>query len=300
MLIGLSVVTFLVVRLLPGGPAQTLVGIRANAETIASLNEQLGLNDPLVVQYLRYVSGLVTGDLGESFLTGASVDSVITAHIGSTLLLIVYSVALACIIGIPLAVVAAYSRNRLPDHVIRGVVVVSFSLPSFWVGIVLVAVFGLRLGWFPTGGTGQGLVDQLWHLFLPALTLALTFLAVLVRGLRSSLSDVVRADFVDAARLKGLSEGRILVHHVLRIALVPAVTLVGLNVSYLLGASVIVENVFAVDGIGQQLVAAVLQRDFLVVQGITITFGLLVIVVGLLVEILHVMLDPRIGAPTHD
>jgi peptide/nickel transport system permease protein len=299
-LIGLSVVTFLVIRLLPGGPAQTLVGIRANAETIAALNEQLGLDDPLVVQYLRYLKALVSGDLGESFLTGASVSSVIGAHIGHTLVLIIYAVVLACVIGIPLAVVAAYSRNRWPDHAIRGVVVISFSLPSFWVGIVLVAVFGLRLGWFPTGGTGEGLVDRLWHLFLPALTLALTFLAVLVRGLRSSLSDVVRANFVDAARLKGISGSRVLVHHVLRIALVPAVTLVGLNVSYLLGASVIVENVFAVDGIGQQLVAAVLQRDFLVVQGITITFGLLVIVIGLVVEMIQVMLDPRIGAVSHE
>jgi peptide/nickel transport system permease protein len=252
------------------------------------------------VQYVTYVGKLLRGDLGESFLTGSSVTSIIASHIGTTVLLIGYASALALLLGIPLAVVAAYARDRWPDHLIRAVVVVSFSVPSFWIGIVMVAVLGLRLGWFPTGGTGAGAVDKLWHLFLPALTLAFTFLAVLVRGLRSSLADVVRADFVDAARLKGVSEGRILIHHVLRIALVPAVTLLGLNVSYLLGTSVVVENVFAIDGIGQQLVSAVLQRDFQVVQGIAIVFGLLVVVVGLVVEVVHVLLDPRIGGRRHE
>jgi len=167
------------------------------------------------------------------------------------------------------------------------------ALPSFWIGAILIAFLGLNQGWFPSGGSGNGFFDALWHLFLPALTLAFTFLAVLVRSLRASVSDILHADFVDAARLKGLTRRRLLSRHVLRIALMPVVTLVGLNLSYLLGASVIVENVFAVDGIGQQLVGATLQRDFLVVQGITFIYGLLVIAISLAVDLTQAALDPR-------
>ncbi len=161
--------------------------------------------------------------------------------------------------------------------------------------MMLIAYLALRLGWFPPGGVGNGVWDQLWHLFLPALTLALTFLAVLVRSLRSRLIEVMRTDYVDAVRLKGISGARLLLQHVLRSGMVPVVALVGLNVSYLLGTSVVVENVFAIDGIGQQLVTAILQRDFLVVQGIVLVFGVLVVLIGLLSELAQAALDPRIG-----
>jgi peptide/nickel transport system permease protein len=158
---------------------------------------------------------------------------------------------------------------------------------------MLIAFLSLRLHWFPAGGEGTGLAGLAAHLFLPALTLAFTFLSVLVRSLRPSMSDIMRSDFVDAARLKGVSRTTLLRRHVLRIAVVPVVTLVGLNMSYLLGTSVVVENVFSVNGIGQQLVASILQRDFVVVQGIALVFGLVVMVISVAVEVIQVALDPR-------
>lgn len=293
-LIGLTIVTFLLVRMLPGGPAQALAGVRATPEITREVNSRLGLDQPLPVQYLKYVERLLQGDLGTSFISGSSVGTIISTHLGTTLLLVAYAVVIAVVLGVPLAVVAALRMGRLPDHLIRLLVVVSFALPSFWIGILLIAFFGLRLEWFPSGGAGEGPAGHLYHLFLPAATLAATFLAVLVRSLRARLLELLHADFVDAARLKGVSGFRILVVHVLRIAIVPFIALVGVNVSYLLGASVVVENVFAVDGIGQQLIAAVLQRDFLLVQGIVLIFGVVVVLVGLVTELIQAVLDPRI------
>lgn len=294
-LIGLTVITFLLVHLLPGGPAQALAGVRATPQVTAEVNQRLGLNLSLPSQYLRYLGDLVHGDLGTSFITGASVDSIIRVHLATTLLLIIYGVVIAVALGVPLAVIAAYRQGSWPDQAIRGVVVLSFGLPSFWIGLLLVTYFGLKLQWFPTGGAGTGLVEHLTHLFLPSLTLALTFLAVLVRSLRARLVELLHTDYVDAVRLKGVPGYRLLVLHVLRVAMVPVVALIGLNMSYLLGASVVLENVFALDGMGQQLVAAVLQRDFLVVQGIVLIFGILVVGIGLAAELIQASLDPRIN-----
>jgi peptide/nickel transport system permease protein len=294
-LFGITLVTFLLVRLLPGGPIQTIVGIRASPAVIAAAEAQLGLSKPVLVQYFYYLEHLLRGDLGYSLISGASVDSIVSTHLGVTLALLAYAVVLALVIGIPLAVISAYRKDTWADHAIRAGVVCSLGLPSFWIGLLLIAYVGLRLRWFPSGGDGTGFVGFLYHLFLPALTLALTFLAVLVRSLRTSISDIMRAEFVDAARLKGISGLRILRRHVLRIAILPAVTLVGLNLAYLLGATVIVENVFDIPGMGQQLVEAILERDFIVVQGITLIFGFLVLVVSLAVDLVQVALDPRIG-----
>ena len=292
-LFGVTIVTFLLVRLLPGGPAQTLVGVRASPETIRQLNSQLGLNKSLLSQYRDYADLLIHGELGQSLISGISVRSIISSHLGVTLWLLVYAVLLALVVGVPIAAVAATHRNTWIDHVVRALVVSTMALPSFWIRTILIAFLGLNRGWFPSGGSGHGFIDGLWHLFLPALTLAFTFLAVLVRSLRASVAEILHADFVDAARLKGLSRRRLFSRHVLPIALMPVVTLVGLNLSYLLGASVIVENVFAVDGIGQQLVGATLQRDFLVVQGITFVYGLLVLAISLAVDLTQAALDPR-------
>jgi peptide/nickel transport system permease protein len=252
-LFGVTLVTFFMVRLLPGGPVQTLTGLRASPAAVAAVN----------------------------------------THIWITLLLLIYAVAIALVLGMPLAVLAAQHRGSWIDHGVRGTVVATLGLPSFWIGIMLIAFLSLRLHWFPAGGEGTGLAGLAAHLFLPALTLAFTFLSVLVRSLRASMSDIMRSDFVDAARLKGVSRTALLRRHVLRIAVIPVVTLVGLNMSYLLGTSVVVENVFSVNGIGQQLVASILQRDFVVVQGIALIFGLVVMAISVAVEVIQVALDPR-------
>jgi peptide/nickel transport system permease protein len=295
-LFGVTLVTFFLVRLLPGGPVQTLVGMRASPAAVAAVNRQLGLTQPLVIQYLKYLWGLLHGNLGTSILTGTSVTSIIGTHIWITIALLIYAVVIAMVLGVPLAVFAALHRDSWIDHTIRGASVSTLGFPSFWIGIMLIAFLSLRLHLFPSGGDGTGFTGLLTHLFLPALTLAFTFLAVLVRSLRTSISDILRSDFIDAARLKGITRPTLLRRHVLRIAVIPVVTLIGLNMSYLLGASVVVENVFAVNGIGQQLVAAILQRDFVVVQGIALIFGIVVIAISVGVEILQVSLDPRVAA----
>jgi peptide/nickel transport system permease protein len=292
-LFGVSLVTFVLVRLLPGGPVQTLVGVRATPASIAAVTRQLGLSRPLVLQYLDYLGQLAHGNLGYSFLTGTSVTSIVASHLAVTIELIGMAVLLALVIGIPLATVSAYRRGGWEDQVIRAGTVSTLGLPSFWVGILLVTYLGLRLNWFPSGGAGTGIAGTVDHLFLPALTLALTFLAVVVRSLRASIAEILRAEHVDAARLKGISRLRVFNRHVLRLASLPVVALVGLNMSYLLGTSVIVENVFAIPGMGQQLVSAITQRDFLVVQGITLVFGLIVIVISTVVELVQAALDPR-------
>jgi peptide/nickel transport system permease protein len=295
-LFGVTLVTFFMVRLLPGGPIQTLAGMRASPAAVAAASRQLGLTQPLPVQYARYVGGLLRGDLGVSILTGTPVTSIIGTHIWITIVLLIYAVVIALVIGVPLAVLAAQHQGSWIDHGVRGSVVVTLGFPSFWIGTMLIAFLSLRLHWFPSGGDGTGLTGMATHLFLPALTLAFTFLAVLVRSLRASVCDILRSDFIDAARLKGIGAGALLRRHLLRIAVIPVVTLVGLNMSYLLGASVVVENVFAVNGIGQQLVAAILQRDFVVVQGIALIFGLVVLAISVIVEVIHVALDPRTGS----
>ena len=293
---GVSLVTFVLVRLLPGGPVQTLVGVRATPASIAAVSRQLGLSRPLILQYFGYLGQLVHGNLGYSFLTGTSVTSIVASHLAVTLELIGMAVLLALVIGIPLATVSAYRRGGWEDQVIRAGTVGTLGLPSFWVGILLVTYLGLRLNWFPSGGSGTGIAGTVDHLFLPALTLALTFLAVVVRSLRASIAEILRAEHVDAARLKGISRFRVFNRHVLRLASLPVVALVGLNMSYLLGTSVIVENVFAIPGMGQQLVSAITQRDFLVVQGITLVFGLIVIIISTVVELVQAALDPRSAA----
>ncbi len=291
--LGITLVTFLLVQLLPGDAARTIGGLRATPDILAAIRERLGTDQPLVVQYLNYLGQLVQGDLGRSYLLGQDINGLISARLPATVFLIVYAGALAMLLGVPLALISAVRRNRAPDLATRGLLVVALGLPSFWIGLLLVAYPALKWGWFPSGGFGENFVDHFSHLFLPALTLSITFLAVLVRSLRASLIDVLAAQYVDLARLKGISTSRVFSRHVLRNALRPALTIVGLNMSFLLGASVIVESVFAINGIGNTLIQAILQRDFLVVQGIALVFGILVLLVTLIIDVLQSMLDPR-------
>jgi len=292
-LLGIIVVTFFLVHLLPGDPARSIVGIRASPELVADIRERLGVDRSLPVQLGSYFGHILQGDLGQSFVLRVDVRELIVARLPATLLLVAYAGALAMVLAIPLALVAALRQGRLSDQLIRGGLVVALGIPSFWLGILLVTFIALRTGWFPSGGYGDGFFGHLWHLFLPALTLAVSFLAVVVRSLRASLFEVLESDYVALARLKGISWLRLITHHLLRNALKPALTILGLNLSYLLGTSVIVESVFAINGIGNTLVSAILARDFLVVQGIALTFGVLVIVITLLVDLARLALDPR-------
>jgi peptide/nickel transport system permease protein len=209
--------------------------------------------------------------------------------------LIGYAAVLSIVISLPLAVAAALRRQGVVDQAIRAVFMLALAMPAFWVGIMLVLVFSVHWHVFPVSGFGDGVTDHLYHLFLPALTIALAFSAILIRSLRNSILGVLQADYVDTARAKGLSGRKIMTRHVLRNALLATVTIFGVNIAFLTGATVIVENVFSLGGVGQLLVSAILQRDYAVVQGITLILALFVVLINLLTDVTYAVLDPRVS-----
>ncbi|WP_413712432.1 ABC transporter permease [Rhizobium sp. Rhizsp82] len=289
------IVTFVLVRLLPGDPASAMLGDRALDADVERINRQLGLDQPLPVQFLYYVERIVTGDLGNSIGLKVSVMSLILQRLPVTLMLTLMSAVIALALAVPLAFVAALKREQLPDSIIRGTFQVGLSMPVFYVGIVLLTVFAAQLKLFPVGGYGDSFGDRLYHLFLPALTLALSFAAVLMRNLRASIIGVMSAEYVDFATAKGLRSRVILIRHILRNALISTVTLFGLQIGSLFGGAVITETVFAVPGAGRLLIDSIYGRDYPVLQGLTIALAILVSLTFLVTDIVQAWLDPRIA-----
>ncbi len=291
--LAMMLVVFLLVRLLPGDPASAILGDRATDEIVARTNRELGLDRPLPVQFGLFVLNLLQGNLGDSISLKVPVLRLIAERLPITLFLTVYAAALGLLMAVPLAVLAAVRRNTWIDAVIRGVFQVGLSLPVFYVALQLLTLLGARLGWFPIGGYGTSFPDHLYHLFLPALTLGLNLAAVLVRTLRNSVIEVITAEYVDFARAKGLRPGLIMARHVLRNALIPTITLLGLNIGALIGGAVITETVFAIPGVGRLMIDAIFGRDYPVIQGLTLTFAVLVSLVFLATDLVHARLDPR-------
>jgi peptide/nickel transport system permease protein len=292
-LLGVIVVTFALVHLTPGDPARALITQKVTPQILAQVRHQLGEDQSILEQFATYVAHVTQGNLGYSYQLGESVNSLVSARLPITLFLVAYSCLLAIVMGVPLAVVAATHVGRWPDKLTRLVLMASLAVPTFWIGVLLVKYLALDAKVFPVGGSGTGFLGHLGHLFLPALALSLTFLSVLVRSLRAVLIDVLGHDYTAFARLKGIGRRQLYVSHVLRNALPPAVTILGLNMSYLLGASVVVESVFAIDGVGNTLVSAVVSRDFQLVQGLALVFALLVVAITLVVDLIQAILDPR-------
>lgn len=293
-LLFIAVVVFLLVRLLPGDPASAMLGDRARDADVARINHDLGLDKPLVVQFLYFLKAIATGDLGTSITLKLPVTTLIAQRVPVTVLLTVMSAAIAVILALPLAFLSALRRGKEADVAIRGIFQVGLSMPVFYLGLVLLTVFGARLGWFPVGGYGSGLADHLYHLFLPALTLALSLSAVLMRNLRAAIIAVVGAEYVDFARAKGLRARTVMLRHVLRNALISTVTLFGLSVGTLLGGAVVTETVFAIPGAGRLMIDSIYGRDYPVVQGMTLALAVLVSLTFLLTDILQAWLDPRV------
>ena len=289
-----TVLIFLLINLLPGDPAAAILGDRASDAAIQALRTQWGLDRPLWQQYAVYMRNLVTGDLGQSLRYQTPVADLLPRRMTVTLFLVVYSMALSILIAVPLALVAAVHRDRWPDQLIRGLIALPLASPAFWIGILLLIVFALKLGWFPAVGYGEGAVGHLRHLFLPALTLSYAFAAVLTRNLRSSLIDVQTTTYVDFARAKGLDQRVVLFRHVLRAALLPIVTLIGVRLSYAIGGSVVIETVFALPGLGSWMVESIMARDYMVVQTLTLTFALGAMLINLTTDLIYPLLDPRV------
>jgi peptide/nickel transport system permease protein len=295
--VGVVVCVFLLLRLVPGDPAQMILGDQATTASIDALRERLGLNAPIGQQLWDYLIGVFTrADIGRSLVTDQPVLSLIAARIPVTLLLVALAVAFTVIITVPLALLAATHKDGALDHLVRIFPTIGMAMPAFWVGLILILVFGVSLHWLPVGGVGTGPGDPLRSLVLPALTVALGMSPPLIRSLREQLLEVLEADFVVTLRAAGLGSGTILARHVLRNASVPALSLLGVNVAYLLGGTLVIEKVFAINGMGALLFNSISTRDFPVVQGITLVSALGVVFISLVTDLLVAGIDPRIRA----
>ncbi|MBI1417044.1 MAG: ABC transporter permease subunit [Limimaricola sp.] len=294
-LIFILIVVFVLVRLLPGDPTSAILGDRALDADVERINRQLGLDQPIIVQFWLFVKSVFSGDLGNSIVLKLPVTTLIAQRLPTTILLTVMAALIALIMAVPLAFVAALQREKLADASIRGAFQVGLSMPVFYLGLILLTVFGARLQWFPVGGYGDGFLDHLYHLFLPSLTLALSLSAILMRNLRAAIIGVLDAEYVSFAHAKGLAPRLILTRHVLRNALISTVTIFGLSIGTLLSGAVITETVFAIPGAGRLMVDSIYGRDYPVVQGMTLALAVLVSVTFLLTDILQAWLDPRVA-----
>jgi peptide/nickel transport system permease protein len=287
---------FLIVRILPGDPALVILGDQASTESVAALHHKLGLDKPLLVQYLSFMLGVVQGNLGTSMITGRSITSEIANVLPYTLELTVAALALGVLLGVPAGVWAAVRRNRPADFVLRLVSLVGLSLPAFVASIILLMIFAIKLRWFPvisSGGDG-GLVERLRQMALPTISLALIMMAYITRVTRSAMLEVLNQDFVRTARAKGASQHAVIWRHALGNCMIPITTVVGLYLGILIGNSVLTEIVFSRPGLGKLILNALTQRDYTLLQGMIVIYTLMVVVVNLITDLTYGFLDPRV------
>ncbi len=283
------VIVFLFVHMLPGDPARLVAGMDADQQTINLIRQDLGLNLPLHEQFLRYCSDLVDGNLGHSLRTKRPVTLEIAERFMPTLWLTIWSMLWSVIVGMALGICSAVWRNKWPDRLGMTLAVSGISFPAFALGMMLMQVFSVKLGWLPTVGA-----DSWKHFILPSVTLGAAVAAVMARFTRASFVEVIQEDFVRTARAKGLSETIVVAKHTLRNALIPVITMMGLQFGFLLGGSIVVETVFNWPGLGRLLVDAVNQRDYPVIQGLVLLFSFEFILINLLVDVLYGAINPSI------
>ena len=288
-ILGVMIIVFAMVRLAPGDPAQLLAGEFADAETIELIRERFGLNQSLPEQFIRFVGGVVQGDLGRSTRSNREVTADLAVYFPNTLELALGAIVVAIVFGIPMGIIAALRPNSPVDLVVMLAALLGVSMPVFWFGLLAILIFSVELGWFPVAGRGT-----LRHLVLPAITLSASSLAIIARMTRSSMLEVLGQDFVRTARAKGLFGRGVVLKHALRNALVPVVTVVGLQFGALLAGAVITETVFTWPGIGSLLVQSILARDYPVVQGAVLLIAVSFIFVNLVVDLIYGYIDPRI------
>lgn len=287
---------FVIVRVLPGDPAVAALGDYASKEAVEALRVKLGLNAPLWLQYLRFLGNLAQGDLGRSAITGYAVGRQVVSVLPHTIELTFSAIIFGYILGIPLGISAAVKRNSFVDYFNRVFSLLGLSVPAFYLGILLILVFSIKLKMFPVVGAGDfsDLSANLWHLFLPALALGLLMTAYVTRMTRSSMLDVLREDYVRTAQAKGLVDRVVLYKHVLRNALIPIVALGGLYAVVLIGSSVMIEIVFSRPGLGKLMVGAIKQRDYTTLQSVMVIYAVIVVIINLLTDLIYGFIDPRI------
>jgi peptide/nickel transport system permease protein len=316
-MLGVATVVFLALRLIPGDPAIALAGEKASAAEIARLREDLGLNQPLPVQYVTFLTRVATLQLGRSIRTGGNIDTELVANFAPTIELSLSALFIALIVGLPAGVLAAIRRRTGVEYATMVLSLVGISMPVFWIGLMLIYWLGARAGWFPLSGTVSNTVDiptvthfytidsllsgdlsafrdVMWHLVLPSITLSTITMAIVSRMARSSMLEVLSSDYLTTARAKGLREQAVVLRHALKNALIPVVTVVGLQFGALLSGAVLTETVFGRVGVGRYIVTAITARDYPVVQGTVLVVALFVVVINLVVDVSYAALDPRI------
>ena len=298
LLLAVSLATFLLINLAPGDPISSRFGLNMNnlePERIEEIREELGLNDPLPVQYLRYLGDLLRGDLGRSITTNRPVSEEILLRLPATIKLTLAAMLFVVLIAVPLGIISAVKRGSLIDSSSMGAALVGVSMPSFWFGIMLMLLFSLKLGWLPTGGQGDGTVaGGAKALILPAITLGAALMGLVARLSRSSMLEVLDQDYMRTARAKGLAPRLVMVRHGVRNALIPVITVLGVQFASLLGGAVIVETIFSWPGMGRLAINAISRRDYPVIMGTVLVFSVVFVLANLLVDIIYTIIDPRI------
>ncbi len=288
-LVGVSIAVFAMVRLIPGDPALAMAGPHATPQYVEFVRHDLGLDQPLHVQYGRFLSSLLRGNLGNSTRTRRPVTAELWDRFPHTVELTLASLFIATVLGLPAGIISAAKRYSIFDNISMLVALIGVSMPVFWLGLMLMLLFSVTLGWFPSVGRGT-----LLHLFLPALTLGASSMAFVARITRSSMLEVLKQDYVTTARAKGLRERRVIYEHALKNALIPVVTVMGLQLGILLGGAVLTETVFAWPGVGRLMVDSIQARDYPVVQGAVLLLAVAFVMVNLVVDLTYGLLDPRI------
>ncbi|NEG96775.1 ABC transporter permease subunit [Bifidobacterium sp. SMB2] len=288
---GCATLTFFLLKLTPGDPAVQALGPKASKQALAALRDSWGLNDPLWQQYLRFLGDLCTGNLGTSYSAKAPVAELIATRLPVTLIIMVLAAAFAVVIALPLSVWVATSGNRVVTEFVRILNAVAQGWPTFFLGAILLQVFAIQLGWFPIGSVSGGV--DVAALVLPSLAVAVSIAPIIVRSLTQSLQDSVNSEYVNFGKAKGLSYRKVLFGYALRNGSISAVSVLGIQVGFLVGGTLVVENVFAVPGLGQLLMDSVMKRDLPVVQTLTVVFGIIVVLVYLITDLVYGALDPR-------
>ncbi len=296
-LLAASIIVFAVLEVVPGDPARLMLGMNATEDAVRTLQEQMGLNQPLITRYLGWLGGLLTGNLGKSYTYSVPVIDLITERIAVSLPLALISLALSTLIAIPVGLFSASRRGSLSDTATMGIAQVGVAIPNFWFALLLVYIFAVTLRLVPAGGFpgwNAGLWLGLKSLILPSIALALPQAAILARVTRSALLDVLGEDYIRTARAKGLTRRKVLYRHALRNALIPVLTILGLQFAFLLAGTIIIENVFYLPGLGRLVFQAITQRDLIVVEGVVMVLVATVILVNLLVDLSYAVIDPRL------
>ncbi len=285
----ISIVIFMFIHLLPGDPAKSLAGLEATPEQVEAIRESHGLNDPLIVQYVNYMGDLLTGDLGVSLKSGDPVIELIAGRMSNTIKLVFAGMLWAPVIGILLGIISAINRGNIFDHLTMFTAITGLSLPGFWVGLMLIQLFSVQLGWLPTGG-----LDSWQSLIMPSFSMGLGIMAVLARYSRSSMLETLKEDYIRTARAKGQKEKMVMFAHAFRNSLIQIVTILGLQIGGLLSGTVITENIYSIPGIGRLLFDSISFRDYPAIQALLMLFALQYVAINLIVDLLYGVINPKI------